>query len=35
MVKSLKIAKGKSEAVNLRRTDNIMVKRKRIKGCSS
>jgi len=30
--KSLKIAKGQSESVYLRRTDNTMAKRKRTKG---
>ena len=30
--KSLKISKGKSESVNRRRIDNIMVKRKSTKG---
>jgi hypothetical protein len=30
--KSLKIPKGKSESINLRRTDNTMAKRKSTKG---
>jgi hypothetical protein len=30
--KNLKISKGKSESVNRRKTDNIMVKRKSTKG---